>query len=386
MKHALLMMGLILGLAVNCQAEPGVVSLADFGAVMDGATDDAAAFKRAFDSGAKVVEVPAGAVAASEIVAPAGVTLRGVSEAGTVLVPTENASSRWITLHDDTVLERLTLDGRKAEAVAVWTGHVSNVKIRHVTIHDFQGMAIQTDHTTDMLIEDCTIENVQRATDLQFSRHVRVVNNVIRDCTEHGLQFWGNWQWQDKLSADLQFIGNRVTRGGGGAIWGTGAKRVLIANNIVDGAEDVGIDLEWCDDSVITGNVVRRARNGGIALFFACHGVAITGNTVINDYPIPHDFDYSGFWVWSGIWLTYPNRETFPDDHGHRDITIVGNVVLCAEGRRRAMWIGSESKNVTLGHNTIRGGGIWYGGAHRGAVAPMERISDNHVVNPTKED
>lgn len=44
---------------------------------------------------------------------------------------------------------------------------------------------------------------------------------------------------------------------------------------------------------------------------------------------------------------------------------IVGNTVYCApDGQRRALWIGSESDNVTVADNTFSGGGAWYGGEH----------------------
>jgi len=70
----------------------------------------------------------------------------------------------------------------------------------------------------------------------------------------------------------------------GSCIWGTGAKRVVMNGNIADGAADVALDLEWCDDSVITGNTVRNFRNAGISLFYSCERIAITGNTVLNDW------------------------------------------------------------------------------------------------------
>ena len=58
----------------------------------------------------------------------------------------------------------------------------------------------------------------------------------------HGIQFWGNWEWKNKAMTDIVLIGNYVKNGGGGAIWGTGATRVVMANNVVDGAYDIGLD------------------------------------------------------------------------------------------------------------------------------------------------
>ena len=80
------------------------------------------------------------------------------------------------------------------------------------------------------------------------------------------------------------------------------------------------------------------------------------------------------WWVRSGIWLTYPNRGNNKHDHGHRDVAIVGNTIWCKDdGERRAMWIGAESDNITIANNTLRGGGVKYGGEHD--VDPLELIT-----------
>jgi hypothetical protein len=82
--------------------------------------------------------------------------------------------------------------------------------------------------------------------------------------------------------------------------------------------------------------------------------VSITGNTVINDWKFDENPD--GWWCRAGIWLTYPNRETFPNDHGHRDITIVGNTIHNVGDYRRPIWVGAEADSIMIGWNTITGG------------------------------
>ena len=206
-----------------------------------------------------------------------------------------------------------------------------------------------------------------------------MIANQVFDARVHGIQFWGNWQWEAKECADLLFAHNHVRNGGGGAIWGTGARRVVMTGNIVDGASDVGLDLEWCDDSVITGNTVRNCVNAGIALFFGCRNVTISGNTILNDHPISEEEAGKDWWVRSGIWLTPPNRETYKQDHGHRNVTIVANTIDCADGARRDMWIGSEARNVVISDNAVAGRGILYGGHH--AVHP-QRLAE--VAQPVR--
>ena len=345
----------------RAQAAFTVVSIVAYGAVGDGKTDNTQAFEKAWRSGAKTVRVPAGTFAVSKITVPEGTTLEG-DGSSSVVVPVAAPSNPLITLDSGATVRHLTLDGRGASVTCLRTGASKNVTVQDLAIANFKGMAIETDHAEDMVIAGCTISHVQRAANLQFSRRVHVLNNTVTDCTEHGFQFWGNWKWQSKESSDLFFLGNYVRDGGNTGIWGSGAERVVIANNIVDGAEDVGLDLEWCDDSVISGNSVCRVRNGGIALFFACQGVAITGNTIRNDRPISAADAKAAWWARSGIWLTYPNRKEFPQDFGHRDVTITGNVIDCAAGERRAVWIGAESDNIALRGNVLRGGKVWQGG------------------------
>ena len=136
---------------------------------------------------------------------------------------------------------------------------------------------------------------------------------------------------------------NYVQNGGGGAIWGTGGSRVVMFGNIIDGALDVGLDLQWCDDSVICGNLicgntVRSCLNAGIALELVCERVAITENTIINDHPMTSEQAAQAGRVRAGIRLTEPNRGLFKADRGRRDVTIVGNTIHSAgDLTRRSM-------------------------------------------------
>ena len=370
-----------ISLSADARTVSSSVTITAFGAVGDGKTDCTQAFEKAWHSGVKMVFVPAGTFAVSKVVVPEGATLEGLGNSS-VVIPAPAASgplvtlSPLVTLGGDSIVRRLKFSGGGAKVICLRAGQVQNVAVQEVTIDNFQNMAIETDNTSDMTIEKCKISRVQRASNIQFSHRIHVLNNTVTDCTEHGFQFWGNWKWESKKASDLYFIGNYVHNGGSGAIWGSGAEHVVMSGNVVDGAEDVGLDLEWCDDSVISGNSVRHAANGGIALFFACQGVTITGNTIRNDHPISAEAAKAGWFARAGIWLTYPNRKEFPQDFGHRDVAITGNVIICAEGERRAIWIGSESDNVVLQGNTIRGGKVWQGGAD----LPMTEIKGDTTI------
>ena len=53
-----------------------------------------------------------------------------------------------------------------------------------------------------------------------------------------------------------------------------------MADNIADGANHIGLYLEWCTDSVISGNTVRHCQESAITLFYACRRASITGNAI----------------------------------------------------------------------------------------------------------
>ena len=45
------------------------------------------------------------------------------------------------------------------------------------------------------------------------------------------------------------------------------------------------------------------------------------------------------------------------------DVTIVGNVVHCEGGTRRAVWLPEECHNLRMVANTLSGGDVWVGDA-----------------------
>ncbi len=348
------------------------VSVLSFGARGDGATDDTAAFARALASGAGRVQVPAGryALGPEAVTVPAGVVLSG--DGPSTVLCAAAGTGELLNLGSRSQVRDVSIDGARAPQGGVSDGlialrHADGCLVERVSITDCDRACIFADHANDLTIRGCEFRRIGLAISLTFSSRVKITDNTVADARIHGIQFWGNWQFERQECEDLLISGNRVRNGGGGPIWGTGGRRVVIVGNIVDGAEDVGIDLEWCADSTICGNTVRNCRNAGISLFFACTAVSITGNTVANDREI--DDPEAQWYVRAGIWLTPPNREEFPGDRGHRDVVVVGNTLVSAEGPRRGMWIGSEVRNVRIEANAIAGPGIFYGGHHR--VSPL---------------
>lgn len=380
LRHALLP----LALALLAPAELAV-HVREVGVTGDGTTNDTAALRAALESGAKDVYLPAGTylLGPETIAVPSDVRLHGDGRASQILLAP--GTGVLLSLGSDVSMSGLSFDGAAGlEAMPTDPGVVhlpsgaDAATLEQLSFRGCRRVSISTDHANDLTIRQCDFREVKQAVSLVFSRRVKVLDNTILGAEWHGIQFWGNWEWRTKDSSDLVIAGNIVRDGGAGAIWGTGATRVVLARNIIDGAKDVGLDLEWCDDSVITGNTVRNCENAGISLFFACQGISITGNTIRNDRLVADPA--AEWWVRAGIWLTEPNRGEYEGDYGHRDITIEGNTIVCAEGERRGMWIGRESDNVTIANNTIRGGDSTHGGTPTAQPALLTGLEANANV------
>lgn len=359
-------------LAVLITASLGAAPVTDFGATGDDETDDSAAFEKAFEAGEKDLYVPSGTYVVGNLTLPEGTYLHGAGTSSILKLAPETIT--LVTMGDNTRVSNLHLDGVGAGTKflegLITVPQVRYVHIDHLLIDNSGRSAIVTDHADDLTIEHCRMANLASAVQIQFSQHINILNNTVLDCSVHGIQFWGNWKFATKVCSDILIQGNYCRNAGAGAIWGTGAVRVVANNNIVVNAEDVGIDYEWCDDSVICGNTVTGAVNAGISLFFACKNVAITGNTII----IP-DIE-SG--VRAGVWLTPPNRELYKQDFGHRNITIVGNTIRAEGPRKLGINIGAESRDIVIAYNSLKNADIADNSERppsREALALLERVT-----------
>ena len=373
----------------------------NFGAKGDGKTNDTAAFEKALAGGGSIY-IPAGTylLGPERLNIPKNLVIRGDGRA-TVLKPVKGTAELF-TLNSGAQMRNLSIDGRDVKKGSVSNGLIvvrraDDCLIDSVYVKDCDRAAVMTDHANDLIIQNCDFRKVGLGISLIFSNRVKVLNNTVVDARVHGIQFWGSKgsgkgkEHEKILSEDLIFANNYVKNGGGGAIWGAGGRRVIMNNNIVDGCRDVGLDPEFCEDVVISGNTARNCYNAGISLFFTCKRVTITGNTVYNN-ATPNPKQKAAiftmiqgklskeemklpWYVRSGIWLVPPNREKMATDTGHEDITIVGNTIYTTDKDkipRRDIWIGAEVKNVRIEANTLSGHGIYYGGHHR--VNPQNLI------------
>lgn len=147
-------------------------------------------------------------------------------------------------------------------------------------------------------IAACTITNTgkSQAVLVVNTTQTRVTGNYL-EYTSHGVQ---HWQCVGSTISD-----NVIRNVNGGGIWGSDSTDVSINGNTVSDCGDVGIDLEGGLNCQVTGNTVRRCKNGELAWFR--NG---SGSTTV-----PRNCLYSGNAVYrSATFTAWDGRAAKPDN------------------------------------------------------------------------
>ncbi len=345
-------------------------SILVFGAKPDGSADAAPAFRQAIEAGVREILLPEGTFAVSELVLPDSVSVKGIGD-GSRLVPLAEEQKFVLKGGSNSSFANFSIDAKNQKTHGLYFLRARNIAIDRVAVQDSKAFGINFDHVDKSKIENCTITNTHTGIMQTYCSDVRTMQNTVLGSTRHGIQFWSQDNWKPEArTRNLWFCNNYVKNApsGDGGIWGVGVIGVVMSGNIIEGAKDVGLDLEWCENAVISGNVTSDTAYGGISLFFSCKNVTISGNTVYNNRV--YDKDPEDYWVRAGIWLTYPNVKTFKDDTGHENITIAGNTVINAPGKRRAVWIGC-GRNILIQGNNLVQGTVYHGGKHGDLKVPV---------------
>ncbi len=360
-------------------------SILAFGAIPDGRSDSTAAFQKAVEAGVTRILLPEGTFAVRELTLPDNISIQGSGE-HSVIVPL--ADQKFVIRGgSNSRFSDFSIDAGNRKAHGLYFLRAKNVIIDRVSVSNSKAFGINFDHVNHSVIENCTIRSTHTGIMQTYCSNVRTMQNTVLDSTKHGIQFWSQDKWRPQFrTRNLWFCNNYVKNApnGDGGIWGVGVIGVVMSGNIVECAKDVGLDLEWCEDSVISGNVVRDTENGGISLFFSCRNITITGNTIYNNRV--YEKEPGAYWVRAGIWLTYRNTKTFKDDTGHENITITGNTIVNGPGKRRAIWVG-YGKNVLIRGNHILNGNVHHGGCHGDLGVPVKEYdgSRDYRINADGE-
>lgn len=257
------------GLVTEAELAAAVPSVATYGAVGDGVTDDTAALNAALAVGG-VLGLPAGVYRVTDtLVGASNTTLLGYGRAKIVLDTASNVDVLLFEQVSNVQVIGLEIDGQKAtKSSATNTGrgiHFSQVEhglIADCFVHDTYehgirlggGSTVDTGDTTDIVVR----------------------NNLVEDCGNaangRGWGIWAFWRVKDTLVQ-----GNTVAGCYDGGIMfddassdatpGKDCERIVIDGNIVTDTDAAapfgrGICIEGGRDFAITGNVVTGHNNG----------------------------------------------------------------------------------------------------------------------------
>lgn len=304
MRRAILFPFLIscapVALGTHVSALSGAVSVRDYGALCDGATDDREAFQNALNSGAAEVDVPIGTCMIGQgagffgVTIPAGVTLRGASRDGTVLrqTPGIGASVRLLQpIGAGATVDTMTLDGDADEQTVdehragVFASSAPGATIRHVTARDFTGDGFYVYIGSNDVVVDDVIATANHRNGITFGGRTtggmvtssRFVGNAVQQFdsepgagfTVDGLTLIGNTF--DGAGASGDYV---LTISGGGSTARSHGWRV--EGNTING----GIWIVWADGTLVRGNAgLNTTDRPCVRVYRTGDGTQIDGNT-----------------------------------------------------------------------------------------------------------
>ena len=256
----------------------------DFGAVGDGKADDTAAIQRCFDA----LPVTGGPIVLSPGTYRCTTTLKLTGKSNVTLTG-QGALLDFVSAPAKPAMEHcLLVTGTEKQPI-------ENPRLEGLRVRTVQGYGL-------------SIAYFRSAT--------------IRDCTVHQSGLSGLYC---SFGTGCLITGNHVIRGGDNGIYTFSVNDLSITGNIVEKSHGTGgIATMIGDGIVISGNTVRDSDIAGIGTWDLCRNVLITGNIVAGANNIGIEIEWNGDW-----------------DSRTRDVTVAGNVVTGAAQRGIQVYHGS---------------------------------------------
>lgn len=312
------------------------VDIREFGARLDGTTDDTGAMERALASGRPVLVIPghsgsrmrltrALAVTAPVTIAGLGgrpvISVENPQRSLFVASPAQSDPARFLR---DVRLDNVAFDRPRpfrAHGKAL-TGHnLRGVSVTRCTAtrmgllglhHMLQKLnrylrsrgteqldpavlaGFSPTHTDDLnedaLVYDCEVDALTHSSQLarfDFTRRIAVAHCRGRFAS---VSWWGGGGRREQ-GGDLAFLRrardiyvcDNTLSGSIGGVYGNNGQNIHVARNHVSMVTDIGIDFEGCIDAVARDNVVENAGNFCYATLFAAKNVVFERNLAVQD-------------------------------------------------------------------------------------------------------
>lgn len=229
----------------------------------------------------------------------------------------------------------------------------SNVTVRDCYIHDntAHGIMVNGKYINNINIESCEIDsNGNSGVHTAFadpsngtvgSSYVQVRGCNIKNSGTHGIEFRSNFFVID---------GNVLSSNGAGANTqgivvqsGFGC----ISNNEVGYQKGMGIDLGNAHRVAVSGNNVHDCYAGGIEVNY-CNDVTVIGNVITGNWSQPNELENR-----AGILVHNGKTESYWEGL-NQNITIVGNTVAPGTNQNYQLYINADSKQVVAVGNMLK--------------------------------
>jgi hypothetical protein len=316
------------GLKWTAAPNSSFVNIKDYGATGDGTTDDTTSVQNAINALATggTVYCPPGSYLVTSVNVNPSVSLAG-SEGSIIKL----SGSGKVSLEDNSSLLNLVVDGSGTSSLDLVRGVdgsnsivVDGVHIAAAGITN-QQTAFRFYSCDDVTVQNCNIEAGYFGIFFDTCNRSKAINNsIVLSATStvpsnangspgsciyywnnsgpatngfiavnnyckgvatygHGITWWGG----DSASVQTYYVNNILIANNYvtsccGAIWGSNGTRIAITGNVVDTANDTGIDFEGCLDGTANGNTVNNAVNA-LMVLYGSKRISFVGNTITSD-------------------------------------------------------------------------------------------------------
>jgi hypothetical protein len=290
-----------------------------FGAIGDNTNDDGPAITNALAASVgRTLVFPKGVYRVFQVVVPSGTTIEGQAGAEMAHV---GGYCFIFQVKTGLTISGLRFRGTNTQ-IAVFAGKSSNITIKNCSaecrlfageLHSYTGVVSETDYNrnvrilnndcvgTDPLIGDAAIYFI-------YCDGAIAKNNTVKNYA-HGIAWWGGGAGptdngdlaNERKTKNIKIINNTVSNiggnnTGGGGIWGSMGKNVIVSGNNISNCEDVGIDFEGTFNGVAVGNTVTDCIKGCLATFFWNQEITFANNIVQvtnSNYPVWRNYNVS---------------------------------------------------------------------------------------------
>ncbi|MGD9494967.1 MAG: right-handed parallel beta-helix repeat-containing protein, partial [Armatimonadota bacterium] len=204
--------------------------------------------------------------------------LTNADTSGAPLLSILGALGQWwpdlrITIRD------LTFVGNHRSGDALVIDHPNDTLIDACSFFGHGGTAVNfLTRGTNATVRDCWMRDCRRALAAANLHHLTLHGNQTRRLTDGQVQ--DEHVYIDRNCREVRIVNNHLAYGDAEGIILDGTAQHVLANNTIEGFT-TGIYVLGCRDLVITCNYLHGPI--GVRLAGECSGIAITGNTMINN-------------------------------------------------------------------------------------------------------